>query len=273
MKFKNSIFCLFVCVATYSQNNQSTSSFAIGEELHFRVRYGIFNTSFASLKVKDTLINNNSNYHVVAHGESTGLAKLFFKVKDDYYSIFSKNIEPLKFGRDVSEGNYTARENIIFDSFNNKATLNDLKNDITTLVSVSENIQDIISAFYFFRTLPKEDIIAKNAIYKLPIIYNEEGQFTFELRYVGEETIKTPLGLKQCYKFKPYLPNLGRIFKDPYAITIWVTNDEHRIPVKVSAKIVVGSIHAELIEVKNSQNTQSKPALSVLGGSIVQSLR
>ncbi len=69
------------------------------------------------------------------------------------------------------------------------------------------------------------------------------------------------------------MPNLGRIFKDPYAITIWVTNDEHRIPVKVSAKIVVGSIHAELIEVKNSQNTQSKPALSVLRGSIVQSLR
>ena len=254
MKFKITILLIiFFCGTVYSQNKQNTPSFSIGEELYFKVRYGIFNTSFASLKVKDTLINNHSNYHVVAHGESTGLAKLFFKVKDDYYSIFSKNIAPIKFGRNVREGSFTATENIIFDSVNNKATVNDLKNKTKKRVPVSKNIQDIISAFYFFRTVPKEEIIAKNTVYKLPMIYNEEGEFTFELRYIGVETIKTQLGLKQCYKFKPYLPNLGRIFKDPNAITIWVTNDENRIPVKVSAKIVVGSIHAELIEIKGSQ--------------------
>ena len=98
MKFKNTLLLIiFFCGTVYSQNKQNTPSFSIGEELYFKVRYGIFNTSFASLKVKDTLIDNHSNYHVVAHGVSTGLAKLFFKVEDDYYSIFSKNIAPLKF--------------------------------------------------------------------------------------------------------------------------------------------------------------------------------
>jgi hypothetical protein len=254
MKFRNLLLLiLFFCELTFSQKIQNNPPFRNGEELYFRVRYGIFNTSFASLKIKDTLIDKSFNYHVVAHGETTGLAKLFFKVKDEYYSIFSKNITPLKFGRNIIEGSYTANETIFFNKQKNEATVIDLKNEIKTPIPVSENIQDIISAFYFFRTLPKEDLISKNTIYKLPMIYNEEGEFTFELRYIGEETVKTSLGKIQCYKFKPYLPNLGRIFKDPNAITIWVTNDENRIPVKVSAKIVVGSIHAELIEVKGSQ--------------------
>ena len=245
-------FLIAIKWGSYGQTIKENVLFEIGEELHFKITYGIFNTSIASLKVNDTLINNISNYKVIAHGETTGLAKLFFNVNDNYFSVFSKNIKPIIFGRSVKEGDYYAEESIYFNE--NKALFVNNLDNTTEEINVSENIQDIISAFYFFRTVPKEEIIAKNTVYKLPMIYNEEGEFTFELRYIGEETIKTQLGLKQCYKFKPYLPNLGRIFKDPNAITIWVTKDENRIPVKVSAKIVVGTIHAELMEVKKPQN-------------------
>ena len=111
------------------------------------------------------------------------------------------------------------------------------------------NIQDIISAFYLFRGLPKEELLKKFSNYKIPMIYNDEGEFIFELQYVGQETINTYIGQKKCFVFKPILHGIGRIFRSPNAITIWVTNDEKRIPVRVKAKIVVGTIYADLVNI------------------------
>jgi hypothetical protein len=40
----------------------------------------------------------------------------------------------------------------------------------------------------------------------------------------------------------------GGVFKSDGRIVIWLTNDERKIPVKVSTKVVVGSIDSELRE-------------------------
>ena len=40
----------------------------------------------------------------------------------------------------------------------------------------------------------------------------------------------------------------GGLFKSDGRIIIWMTNDERKIPVKVSTKVVIGSIDAELRE-------------------------
>jgi len=40
----------------------------------------------------------------------------------------------------------------------------------------------------------------------------------------------------------------GGLFKSEGRIIIWMTNDDRKIPVKVSTKVVVGSIDAELRE-------------------------
>ena len=240
------IFCLFIGLFGHTQE-AINPSFKSGESLEFRVHYGLLNASYSSLKVKDTLFQGKPSYFVKAHGETTGLAKLFFKVEDNYFSIFSKDsIKPLEFNREVSEGNYRTSEKISFDYKQKKAII-----DLITIPeilerAISNEIQDIISGFYFFRSLPDKVILNKNVPYEIPMIYNNEGAFTFKLRYDGEEKIETIFGEVDCYRFKPYLPSIGRIFNDPNAITIWVTKDKNRIPVKVKAKIVVGSISADL---------------------------
>jgi hypothetical protein len=40
----------------------------------------------------------------------------------------------------------------------------------------------------------------------------------------------------------------GGLFKSEGRIIIWLTNDDRKIPVKVSTKVVVGSIDSELRE-------------------------
>jgi len=239
-------FCFLLSLCAYSQEALNPS-FVSGEALEFRVHYGLLNASYSSLKVKDTLLQGKPSYFVKARGETTGLAKLFFKVEDNYYSIFSKDsIKPLEFYREVKEGNYRANEKITFDYKQRKAFIELIVIPEILERAISNEIQDIISGFYFFRSLPDKVILNKNVPYEIPMIYNNEGAFTFKLRYDGEEKIETIFGEVDCYRFKPYLPSIGRIFNDPNAITIWVTKDKNRIPVKVKAKIVVGSITADL---------------------------
>ncbi len=38
----------------------------------------------------------------------------------------------------------------------------------------------------------------------------------------------------------------GGLFKSEGNILIWITNDERKIPVKVSTKVLIGAIEAEL---------------------------
>ena len=46
-------------------------------------------------------------------------------------------------------------------------------------------------------------------------------------------------------KFRPLVQS-GRVFKEEESVTIWISNDENRVPVRLKASLVVGSLKAEL---------------------------
>jgi hypothetical protein len=63
---------------------------------------------------------------------------------------------------------------------------------------------------------------------------------------MGRETIKTHQGKKyRCIKCSALLVQ-GTIFKGGEDMTLWVTDDENKIPVLVEAKILIGSVKAYL---------------------------
>jgi hypothetical protein len=52
-----------------------------------------------------------------------------------------------------------------------------------------------------------------------------------------------------CLKFNPIIES-GRVFRDSESLTLWVTNDKNKIPIKVEAGLRIGSIEADLEEFK-----------------------
>ena len=67
------------------------------------------------------------------------------------------------------------------------------------------------------------------------------------LKYLGKEVIRTKYGKIECLKLMP-TTNKSRIFKGEGSITIWLTNDVNKIPIRVQADLLVGSIKADLNE-------------------------
>ena len=46
----------------------------------------------------------------------------------------------------------------------------------------------------------------------------------------------------------------GRVFKKDESLTMWITADKNRIPIKIKADIIVGSIRIDLESFSNLNN-------------------
>ena len=248
MKINLLLFSLiFSCNLIFSQNNSANSitRFENGEVLEYRLHYGIFNTSYASLKLNNVELNNKSVYHAAGYGKTTGLARLFFKVEDYYDSYFDiSTINPLFFKRNIYEGGYTKNLEIVFDQEKQLAYINNIKEQKRTEIKTEPNSQDLISSLYYLRKFFQTEKIKENEFFNINMFYDSKNRF-FELQYLGKEVIRTRFGKIECLKFKPTTKR-SRIFRGEGSITIWLSNDQNRIPVRIQADLLIGSIKADL---------------------------
>ena len=169
---------------------------------------------------------------------------------EDYYdSYFSQeNGLPLWFIRNINEGGYTKNRIVDFDHVQNKAHINDLKENTSSIVDIEQNIQDLVSAYYYLRNYYDTESIKQGDVVELNIFFDSE-TFPFKLKYLGRETINTPFGKIKCIKFRPYVM-AGRVFKEEESLTLWVTADKNRVPMKIKADLRVGSLRADLEALK-----------------------
>ena len=107
----------------------------------------------------------------------------------------------------------------------------------------------MLSAFYYARSNDASKLKKGSSI---PIsIFLDHEIFEFKLKYLGVETLKTKWGKMECLKFQPEVQS-GRVFKEKEGITLWVSNDQNKIPVRMQAELSVGSIKMDLSEYKNT---------------------
>tara|TARA_R110000868_G_scaffold343120_1_gene604134 strand:- start:42635 stop:43462 length:828 start_codon:yes stop_codon:yes gene_type:complete len=228
------------------EDAESNSAFKIGEWLKFRIHYGFLNASYATLQVKSHNLDGVPVYHVVGNGKTTGFASIFFKVDDTYESYFDKRDgRPYKFIRKIDEGGYTKDIEVNFDHNKDIAVLNDKKKDKKFNFTIQEGIQDLISAFYYLRNNYKVEELVEGESIELNLLYDDDGVFKFKLKYLGMEVLKTKYGKVECLRFRPYVQS-GRVFKEQESLSLWVSNDSNRIPVRIQADLSVGSIKADL---------------------------
>ena len=49
--------------------------------------------------------------------------------------------------------------------------------------------------------------------------------------------------------FRPFV-QAGRIFKEQESLTVWISDDDNKIPLRIKASLAVGSLKADLEEYK-----------------------
>ena len=240
---------LLICFAFFSFQmsfSQKEQAFQSGEWFKLEMSYSNWiKAGNATLTVDETNYNGKQVYHVVGKGWTTGAIKWFFKVKDRYETYFDKYTGlPYKSIRQIDEGGHTKDIETEFDQVNNKAYVNNKKHKTQSTHSTEKNVQDMVSAFYYLRNNYDTATIKEGDVVSLNMFFDEEN-YNFKLKFLGRETIDTNFGKVKTFKFRPYVM-AGRVFKEEESLTLWVSADENKIPLKVKADLAVGSLQANL---------------------------
>lgn len=224
----------------YIENN----AFDYGEELHYKVGYMFMTAGTAKFIVlpKPIYRNNRKCYDIRFRVRSLQSLAHIYKVKDDYRTIIDESgIFPWEFAQRIREGNYKKDYKAEFDQINNLVYARD------SSYSVPKYIHDIVSAFYYVRTMNLRNMEKGDMLYLQNFI--DEEVHDLGVKFHGRETITVEGGTYKCIKIEPIVVK-GGLFKSDGKIMIWLTDDDRKIPVKVSTRIPIGSVEGWLIDYK-----------------------
>ena len=247
-------FSIFFFSIVYSQ--KKTEAFKSGESLRYKMSYsGFLRAGTATLEVEEKDYRGKKVFHTKGTGWTSGMIKWFFKVDDKYESYFDKDtIKPYLFKRKIDEGGYKKHRITTFNYDSKKAYVQDFTKQKDTSISFFK-VQDMLSSFYYLRNrdvtkMKKGDEIAID-------MFLDSQVYPFKLRFLGRETLKTKFGKVKTLIFRPIVQS-GRVFKAQESVTIWITDDANKIPLKMKAALSVGSLRAELEAYKGLANSFAK---------------
>jgi len=224
--------------------------FQPGEKLTFLLRWGVIPAGEAVLMVAPPEeINGEPAFHFVMTAESNSVLDLFYKVRDRIDAYTDRGMtRSLLYKNKQREGGTRRNIFVDFDWANNQVhyTNNQKKNPP---VSLLPGAFDPLSVFYYLRCLDLESA----SVVERPV---SDGKKCVIGRgnIVKRETVTVPAGTYDTLLIEPDLKDVGGVFeKDRDAkIHIWVTADEHHIPVKIKSKVAVGSFVGELTKARLS---------------------
>jgi hypothetical protein len=224
-----------------SLRNISQAAFTVGEKLVFDVGFSFITAGEAAFQVmKGDSVKGRECYRIVFTVNSVPSFSWIYKVEDRYETVLdAKGIFPWRFTQHVREGGYKRDFAADFDQMNYVAKTPD------GTYSIPPYVHDMVSAFYFVRTMD----FSQSRVGEKYILYNFYKDSTYQLavKYRGRQQISVDAGTFNTVIVEPMIKE-GGLFKSEGAVLIWLSDDDRRIPVKVSTKIVVGSIDAELRE-------------------------
>lgn len=225
---------------------QTKKSFTTGEKLKYKVYYGFINGGEAVLEVRKGTYEGKQANHLYLNGKTVGIANSLYNVDDTYESYTDPETDwPYYSIRNIHENRYRHYSTQKWDHWSRKDSSIVISSKNGTSVVV-KGCQDILSSFYYFRHILLKMPPQKDQLIVVDAYFTDE-KFPLMLRFKGYENVKTKFGEVQCMKFMPVVQT-GRVFKSKDDMTIWFSNDENCIPIRIRFEIFVGSVYCDLYE-------------------------
>ena len=241
------LHCSLLSVSGQELKTVTNTAFIRGEKFKFKAYYDSFVTGkvtagSATLEIKfeNKKIDGRNTYHIVAQGKSKGAFNFFYKV-DDLFETFMDDeyLVPWTFSRRTREGDYKKEDDVRFNQYSGNVSSR------TANKKMKKGTHDILSAFYVARTFDLSNLKIGD---RFPVdFYLDDSVYVSLIEFAGREVIVTGIGKFRCLKFKPMVAT-GKTFSQPYPMSLWVSDDQNRMPILAKSDVIVGSVKLELIE-------------------------
>ncbi len=250
---------IYVCLLCFIASATMLSDYRIvdqhclvpGERMEYRVHYGFINAGEATMQIDSTVhsLNGRPCYKVDIFGRTTGFFDLVMHVRDTWGTyIDTAAIVSHRFYQDIEEGKYVKKEIVDFDHKKNLAFAHRIDGKTGRLkekvkFEVPDHIQDLVSGYYYMRTFDY-DTMEVGQIFVLTGFYDDT-TYNVQVRFLGKEELKTKVGNFDALVMSPIMPD-NQFFRGKNPVRAWLSDDRHKIPLKVKAELLIGSVEIDI---------------------------
>jgi hypothetical protein len=226
---------------------------------------GMFSVATAEVTTTSSMVDGKKVYQVRVDTKTSKALDLIWKMRDTISSTFdAKSLAPSHYLFSQRENSRIIDTEAKLDVNNKRWAVNRQQNGKRTKLYQfdSQNTFDPVTAVYLARSV---DFKVGDKLYFK--IFGGRYHYLLELFVEKKEPVALPSGKTvEAYKIVPSVQNLK---KTGYAsrlreAAIWISSDERRLPIKLSSKILFGSVQLDLMEDKQpAQSTAAnlgKPA-------------
>ena len=220
----------------------SPRPFQVGEQFTYEISWLNITAGTAVMAINGAGMDGDRPLaKLITTARSSSFVTKFFPVDNRVESIVDPATllpEHLKFKR--REGK--KKEDIEYTFHQKEGTVTVVKGEATETLKMLPGTQDIISCLYFARSklsLQPSSSLTMN-------VYHDKKNRKLDVRVEEIETVSGPWGDVETARVLVVMPFQG-LFLNQGNIRVWFTNDDRRIPVRMKAKVVIGSIVADLV--------------------------
>ncbi len=215
------------------------SVYGPGEKMTFSIDYGIINAGDGTLEVLDVAeFAGRPIYRIESKANSNRFFSSVYKVRDKVITYIDiEHLHSLYFYKRLREGDYKKTVEVTYDHAEGKARF--ANGEVQDTVA---GVQDVLSAFFYVRNLD----LAPGKVYSVPAHSTRK---TYDLKVIvhGRERVEVKDTEYDCFVVEPVIEGDG-LFKHEGKLTMYITDDERRIPVLIKTKVPVGSIDVQLTD-------------------------
>ena len=252
------IFSAFVSDEEETYKYVRNESFTRGEEINFKMTYGMFTVGRGSAKIHPEYfkVNGRDCFKVDVNGKTVGMVDWVADVNDSWGAyVDTAALVPHQFYRKIREGRYKKDEWTSFDHKTRKIEVKSLdkkgKMKEPKYYEAPAHVRDMISGFLYLRVMDFSKLKVNDTV--LVTGFFEDEFYKLKIVYKGKETVRLKVGKVRALVFRPVMPK-NKLFDGENSITAWFSDDKNRIPLKIDAEMFVGSAGVELTSYKGLKN-------------------
>jgi hypothetical protein len=226
-------------------SKRSNPSYGVGEKLTFAVQYFGVTAGLATLSVQDyALQSGRPTLHVVAEAKTHPFFDHFFRVRDRVETFIDLAAQmPWRYEKHLQEGKFRSDSFFLYDQRQHL-----LVDDRGKNVAVPPQVQDVISCFYYYRTLD----LQPGAETWIPVAADDMKNYELEVKALRRERVKVLAGTFDCLVVQPFMKFQG-VFQQKGEVFVWLSDDARHLPVMIKSRIVIGTIDIVLQDAQTVQ--------------------
>lgn len=214
----------------------------MGEHLTFNIHWMGMPVGVGEMRLEP---DGKERYRLTASLDSKGPIHLIYPVRDRLTSrgmLLPWGFKPDDYDKDQLEGPRTRHVTYHFNRDDLKVDVRKDGEMVKVIDGMSPESGDPLSAFHGVRT--RKELIPGNSFQVQMVDGEKLHQATIT---VGEsKRLFTPLGWFQVIGVMPQVHS-SSLFRHEGSLTIWLTDDERRLPVRVEGKVKIGEVAADLV--------------------------